>query len=196
MRNNALSVHQSSDYEIMQAIANNRDQGALSILYERYGTLVYSLSLRVLQHSGLAEEVTQDVFMEVWRHPQSWNPAKGRLSSWMLTIARYSAIDQLRKDSRLPDSNSRDIDTTPSLFSDADNVGDPLWQDGQQLRTLIKRLPPEQAEVIELAFWQGFTHTELAETLNLPLGTIKTRVRLGLQKLRSLWNEGTTPADQ
>jgi RNA polymerase sigma-70 factor (ECF subfamily) len=171
----------------MQRIAQ-ADQSALSILYQRYGSLIYSLALRVLQNSGVAEEVTQDVFLEVWNRPQIWDPTKGRLSSWMLTITRYTAIDRLRKDRRHPEATAP-LDEQSDLLSTIGQTDDALWQDGQMLRSLLSQLPAEQAKVIDLAFFQGLTHSELAQTLNLPLGTIKTRVRLGLQKLRGLWDE-------
>lgn len=175
-----------TDIELMQRIAQ-ADQAALSTLYQRYGGIIYSLALRVLQNSGLAEEVTQDVFLEVWNRPQIWDPGKGRLSSWMLTICRYTAIDRLRKDQRRPESSTTPLEDMAELLSTIAPTDDTLWQDGQMLRTFMSQLPSEQAEVIELAFYQGLTHSELAEALHLPLGTIKTRVRLGLKKLRSLW---------
>jgi len=177
-----------TDIELMQRIAQ-ADQAALSTLYQRYGTIIYSLALRVLQNTGLAEEVTQDVFLEVWNRPQIWDPAKGRLSSWMLTITRYTAIDRLRKDRRRPEATTTPLDDLSELLSTIAQTDDALWQDGQMLRSRRRQLPTEQAEVIELAFFQGLTHSELAETLKLPLGTIKTRVRLGLRKLRGLWND-------
>ena len=181
-----------TDLELMQRIAQ-ADQSALSVLYQRYGNLNYSLALRVLQNTGVAEEVTQDVFLEVWNRPQIWDPAKGRLSSWMLTITRYTAIDRLRKDRRHPESLTP-LDEQSEVLSTIGQTDDTLWQDGQMLRTLMEQLPAEQAKVIELAFFQGLTHNELAKILNLPLGTIKTRVRLGLQKLRGLWNDANDPS--
>jgi len=181
-----------TDLELMQRIAQ-ADQSALSMLYQRYGNLNYSLALRVLQNTGVAEEVTQDVFLEVWNRPQIWDPAKGRLSSWMLTITRYTAIDRLRKDRRHPESLTP-LDEQSEVLSTIGQTDDTLWQDGQMLRTLMEQLPAEQAKVIELAFFQGLTHNELAKILNLPLGTIKTRVRLGLQKLRGLWNDANDPS--
>lgn len=170
----------------MQRIAN-KDQTALSALYERYGSLIYSLALRVLGDSQLAEEVTQDTFMDVWNRPDAWDASRGQLSSWLLTVTRYSAIDRLRKMLRRPELT--ELDEAHDLPSNSWQVNDPLWQNGQMLRTLIKKLPAEQAQVIEMAFFGGLTHTELAQALNLPLGTVKTRVRMGLQRLRGLWQE-------
>jgi RNA polymerase sigma-70 factor (ECF subfamily) len=178
-----------SDIDLMQRLVQ-RDQTALAALYQLYGSLVYSLALRVLQDASLAEEITQDAFLEVWNRPESWDPAKGRLSSWLLTLTRYTAIDRLRRERRQLDAVSHPLDDgLEQLPSTEEHAGDPRWQEGQTLRLLMAQLPPEQAQVIELAFFQGMTHSEMAQYTQLPLGTIKTRVRLGLQKLKSLWEE-------
>jgi RNA polymerase sigma-70 factor (ECF subfamily) len=178
-----------NDIELMQRLTR-RDQAALAELYQCYGGLVYSLALRVLQDTNLAEEITQDAFLEVWKRPESWDPAKGRLSSWLLTLTRYTAIDRLRRERRQLNAISTTIDEgLEQLPSTEEHAGDPRWQEGQTLRLLMAQLPPEQAQVIELAFFQGMTHSEMAEYTHLPLGTVKTRVRLGLQKLKSLWGE-------
>jgi RNA polymerase sigma-70 factor, ECF subfamily len=185
----------SSDTELMQSVAW-QDQTALSELYRRYGGVVYSLALRVVQNSVLAEEVTQDMFMKVWRQAEQWDPAKGQLYSWLLTITRYTAIDRLRKEQRQPALTLLSVDDMPGIAAGYGLVDEPLWHDGQLLRTLMNQLPAEQVQVIQLAFYQGMTHSEMAEALNLPLGTIKTRVRLGLQKLRTLWLEATDQPEE
>jgi RNA polymerase sigma-70 factor, ECF subfamily len=185
MNNPALN-----DSDLMWRLVE-RDQTALSELYDRYVNPVYGLAYRVLQNSTLAEEVTQDTFLKVWNQAQSWDPTRGQLISWLLTITRYTAIDRLRKERRQPGFALTPVEEMHGLFSPNDLVGDARWQDGQLLKNLIRQLPEEQAQVVELAFYEGMTHTELAETLNLPLGTVKTRVRLGLQKLKTLWVEAT-----
>ncbi len=164
----------------MQRIAQ-RDQQALRLLYDRYATMVYSLAQRILQNAGWAEEVTQDTFLKVWRQSESWDASKGQLLAWLLTITRYTAIDLLRRERRRPPLALLD----PELpFGADDNV-----PDGELLRALLRQLPHEQAQVIELGFYGGMTHSEMAQSLGLPLGTVKTRVRLGLQKLRDMWLE-------
>jgi RNA polymerase sigma-70 factor (ECF subfamily) len=164
------------------------DQAALAELYAHFARPVYSLAYRVLQNHTLAEEATQDTFMKVWRQSARWDSARGALASWILTIARYTAIDRLRQENRQAAPNSLSLDT-----ADAPPLADPQAAstpgDGALLRAMLAQIPPEQAQVIELGFFGGLTHQELAERLNQPLGTIKTRVRLGLQKLRALWQE-------
>lgn len=178
----------SSDVELMRRVSR-QDQSALSELYQRYGGAVYSLALRVLHNRTMAEEVTQDIFLKVWHQAEKWDPTRGQLASWLLTIARYTSIDRLRKERRQPALTLTPLDDMPNVLSTRGLVDDPRWHDGRLIRSLMTQLPAEQVQVIELAFFQGLTHSEIAESLNLPLGTVKTRVRLGLQKLRNLWLE-------
>lgn len=177
-----------SDTYLLQGVAE-RDQRAFLALYERYGNLVYSLALRVVRHQVMAEEVTQDVFLKVWQHPTRWNPALGQFSSWLLTITRNAGIDRLRKERRhwAPAHDYSD----PLVEAGDKGIGgeNAYWFDGLLLARLLQQLSPEQRQLIELAFYQGYTHSELAENLQLPLGTVKTRLRTGLQKLRMLWEE-------
>lgn len=178
------------DVDLMQRVVLN-DQRAFAALYERYGSIVYGLAYRILQTSERAEEVTQDTFMKVWKQADSWDAEKGKLSSWLLTITRYTAIDLIRKENRTVTQVSVPIEILANTQGNPSTINDPRWHDGRLLRNLLTELPTEQAELIELAFFQGYTHSQLAENLELPLGTVKTRLRLGLQKLRTLWTEAT-----
>lgn len=184
-----LSGATPTDVELMQRI-EVQDQDALMLLYGRYGSYAYSLALRILRDPGLAEEATQDAFLKIWHKSAFWDEQKGHLSSWLLTITRYAAIDRLRKEQRHTGRAAQLLDTLDDPATSS-SPGGRLWLDGQLLRELIAQLPQEQAQVIELAFFQGYTHSELAGLLDWPLGTVKTRLRLGLQKLRSLWREAS-----
>lgn len=179
-----------SETELLQQIAQ-QDQQALMALYQQYGALVYSLCLRVLRQPGLAEEVTQDVFLKLWRQPERWNPALGQFSSWLLTISRNAAIDRLRREDRQAPAQWVDSEEAEQAGggTQAFAAEQANWLDGQVLRKLLLKLPAEQRQLIELAFYAGYTHSELAELLHLPLGTVKTRLRMGMQKLRALWEE-------
>ena len=157
-------------------------------LYQRYSAMVYGLAMRVLQNQTLAEEVTQDVFMKLWHKPTRWNPALGKLSSWLLATTRNAAIDRVRYEQRRPKRATASVEEMVHLASEERGVNDPAWVDGQLLGQLLTRLPNEQRELIELAFYQGYTHSELSERLNMPLGTVKTRLRAGLKRLRALWH--------
>jgi RNA polymerase sigma-70 factor (ECF subfamily) len=165
------------------------DGDALLALHRRYVNLVYSMAWRVLQDAGLAEEVTQDVFLKLWQKSQSYDSGRGSFSGWLLGVTRFAAIDRLRKEGRrpttheLPEGKSSDGPSLESL-SPTDHAA---WERGQHLRLLLGQLPADQRQVIELAYFGGLTHSELAEALGLPLGTVKGRLRLGLEKLRSSW---------
>jgi RNA polymerase sigma-70 factor (ECF subfamily) len=171
------------DRQLIQRISN-QEQNALLELYQRYGSLVYGLALRILRNPGAAEEVVQDIFLKVWQSPERWNPNLGQFSSWLLTITRNASIDRLRKDQHLQFYSLEQVEVAPTAALD-----DHIWYDAQILANLLLELPFEQRQLIELAFYQGYTHSELSENLRLPLGTIKTRLRTGLQKLRSLWEK-------
>ena len=168
-----------SDHQLLVSMGR-RDQQALAELYRRYGSAVYSIAMRILDNPGHAEESTQDTFLKVWNKPDTWDQTKGAFSSWLLTVARYTAIDRLRKE--VHHRPTIELDETHASLVD-------FKDDENGLSALMTHLPTEQSSLIELAFYQGMTHQELSDRLNLPLGTVKTRLRLGLQKLRALWLE-------
>ena len=185
-----MSGSEPDDSILLQRITAG-DNDALLALHKRYVNLVYSMAWRVLQDVGLAEEVTQDVFVKLWQRSQRYDAARGRFSSWLLTITRFAAIDRLRVEGRRPremELAGDDSDERTSLehLLPTDHAG---WERGQHLRLLLGQLSVEQRQVIELAYFGGLTHTEMAEQLGLPLGTVKGRLRLGLERLRSFWLE-------
>ena len=174
------------DATLLQRVTQG-DREAFMELYQRYANLVYSMALRVVRDQQMAEEVAQDVFLKIWQKGALYDPARGRFSSWLLSVTRFTAIDRLRYEKRRPtveDTNEEVAQPRELQRLSADHA---LWEQGQQLRMLIEALPPEQREVVELAYFGGLTHRELAEQLNLPLGTVKSRLRLGLNKLRAMW---------
>jgi len=174
------------DLELMRRIADH-DQQAFRALYQEYGKAVYSLSYRVLQNATLAEEVTQDTFLKVWRQTSRWDSEKGKLKNWLLAIAHYTAIDRLRHEQRQPTLHPDSIEDTDETMLVAG--GQTRWEEGSALRMLVNQLPAEQAALIDLAFYQGMSHSDIASATHLPLGTVKTRLRAGLHKLRELWSE-------
>lgn len=183
---NPLDPPAPTDAELMTRVRAG-DQAALLALYQQYGNMVYSLAVQVLHDGGLAEEVTQDTFLKVWRQAERWDSSKGKFTSWLLTIARRTAIDRYRQQNRQVPLDPTPIEDNPTSFGRVARVDTKDWINGQVLRELMTQLPPEQAQLIELAFYQGMSHSELADHLKLPLGTVKTRLRLGMQKLRAMW---------
>ncbi len=170
----------------MQRIAT-RDQQAFRAIYQQYGSAIYSLAYHVLQDSTLAEEVAQDTFLKVWRQTAQWNPDKGNLKNWLLAITHFTAIDRLRKERRQPNLHPDSIEDVEEKLPIVRN--ETGWQDGVVLRMLVSQLPQEQAFLIELAFFRGMSHSEIADETRIPLGTVKTRLRTGIQRLRELWLE-------
>lgn len=181
----------SDDIQLMKRIAE-QDQQAFHDLYHLYGRGVFSLTYRVLQNSALAEEATQDTFVKIWRQHARWDSSKGNLKNWLLAIAHHTAIDRLRQEQRQPALHPEAIEAfegKPRQFPAKPHEAG--WQDGVVLRTLLDQLAKDQARLIELAFFEGLTHTEIADRMGLPLGTVKTRIRTGLQQLRDLWLQAT-----
>jgi RNA polymerase sigma-70 factor (ECF subfamily) len=183
-----MASSEPDDGILLQRIAGG-DDDALLALHKRYANLVYSMAWRVLRDVGLAEEVTQDVFMKLWQRSQRYDAGRGRFSAWLLSVTRFAAIDRLRREGRRPlllEPPERDPDDLVWLeqLLPTDHAS---WERGQHLRLLLEHLPAEQRQVVQLAFFGGLTHSELAEHLGLPLGTVKGRLRLGLEHLRSLW---------
>lgn len=166
-----------------------QDDVALMKLYSRHGGLVYGTALRVLRSPGMAEEVTQDVFLRVWRRPERWNAALGAFPAWLTTITRNAAIDRLRKEQRRAPLAHEELEDLLNQVNVPNTATDNAWFDAQIVQRLLQELPDSQRVLVELAFYWGYTHTELAEQLDLPLGTVKTRLRAGLLKLRSLWEQ-------
>lgn len=161
---------------------------ALEQLYDRYSALVFSIALRVLHDHSLAEDVTQEVYLRLWRQPASFDPQRGRFISWISSVARNRALDELRKLSRRRGSENQTEEVILDL-PDESRGEDPqeeavLAEERVRVREALATLPAAQRQVIELAYFSGLTQVEIAERTGDPLGTIKTRVRLGMRKLR------------
>ncbi len=163
------------------------DQDALASLYDESCQLVYSLALRILGDAADAEEVTLDVYSQVWRNPRRFDPERGTVRTWLATLARSRAIDRLR--SRAARRQREEPFPERPEFPDTTACPEEAGAAGQQRRLLeaaLRELAPEQREAIELAYFLGLSHSELAARLGQPLGTVKTRIRLGMMKLRDL----------
>jgi len=161
---------------------------ALELLYDRYSRVVYGLSLRMLANPELAEDVVQEAFWRVWRRSSTFRAGQGQFAAWLFGIAHNLCIDELRRRRSRPtpvydNSENPVLLTTPDDAQDVDAL---TWQ-AEQRRLIVAalhELPPDQRTAIELAYFKGLSQREVAEHLGDPLGTVKTRIRLGLQKLR------------
>jgi RNA polymerase sigma-70 factor (ECF subfamily) len=178
-----------TDEELVRHIRQG-SQPAFLALYARYGSAVYGLALRVLNLQPLAEEVTQDVFLKVWQQPEKWNPALGRFPGWLMTTTRNAAIDRLRREQRHRQAEPTAAEIEAGELQGAPSPMDtPLWATGHDLRSLLAALTPDQQQMIDLAYYKGYTHSELATLLDMPLGTVKTRLRAAIMQLRALWED-------
>jgi RNA polymerase sigma-70 factor (ECF subfamily) len=164
------------------------DEVAFLVLYDRHASSVYGLVLRILGDPMLAEEATQDTFLKLWARARQFLPERGSLFSWLLTIARRTALDRLRLERRRPAlSDASDPDDLWQSIPDSGTLSDDArWR---SMHLAVQSLPPEQRQVIELAYYQGMSQSEIAEVLGWPLGTVKTRLRTGMQRLREAWGE-------
>jgi len=148
-------------------------------LYDRYSGILYSVALRVLGDTGAAEDVMQEIFMQLWRNPATFDSSRGSLGAWLAVIARHRAIDALRR--RRPETELEDV--VVSIDARLDEVAD-RNAFAARVRSIANALPPEQQKALQMAFFEGLTHSEIAEKTGEPLGTIKTRIRSALITLR------------
>jgi len=176
------------DEELMQRLAY-RDLWAFRALYDRYGNLVYSAALRVLRDPQVAEDMVQEIFFRIWRKPDSYVAQRGRFATWLTSVTRNRAVDEIRSRGRRfryetasPEEQERELpapDTNdPALTAE-------LADQRRLILAALAQIPAEQRQIIELAYFGGLTQQEIAERLSQPLGTVKTRIRLGMQKLRA-----------
>lgn len=182
---NRLNYQGLSDLELLEHIGN-KDRDALASLYERYGRRVFALAVRILTDAVSAEEVTQDVFMSVWRRGASYTSKKGKFTTWLFSIAHNRTIDELRKRRRDRSRTNDDIDDHLNLESGDISPADATVAQSEydKVKAALETLPEEQKNVVELSYFKGLTQTEIATKTGQPLGTVKTRMRLALKKLR------------
>ena len=159
------------------------DENAMAALYDRYSKIVYSVSLRVLRDVAAAEDVLQEIFMQVWRNPGAFLETKGSLGGWLAVVARNRSIDALRR--RRPTDQVEEV-ALASPFNLAEEAERNNMM--ERARAAIVHLPAEQRKMLEMAFFDGLTHTEIAEMTGDPLGTVKTRIRSALLTLRKAFS--------
>jgi RNA polymerase sigma factor (sigma-70 family) len=169
--------------EALVALAARSEQSALAELYDRYGRPAYGLALRILRDERLAEDAVQEAFLALWRTASRFVPERGKASTWILTLVHRRAVDLVRREER---RRADTLEGAPEPGGGA--VDEEAWLRLQRERVqdALKLLPDQQREAIELAYYGGFTQSELAERLGQPLGTIKSRMFMGLSRLREL----------
>lgn len=176
------------------ALIGRGENWALSEIHDRYAGLVFSIALKTLNDRASAEEIVQQVFTKVWQHARQYHFEKGKFSSWVSTITRHQCIDELRR-RRIPFlTDVGHWELLERLASNDDpvqNAQDPFEQ--ARIREALKMIPTEERIVIEMTFWSGMTHQEIASHSHSPLGTVKTRLRRGMRRLKLLLQESVGP---
>ena len=173
---------------LIQRVAKG-DQKAFLVIYDRYSARIYALALYILGDSMMAEEVTQDTFLKFWGRARMYASERGSFVVWLMTVTRRTALDRVRMEGRRPLlSDARDPETVwPSLRDDSHDPDEARWK---SLYFAVRSLPEEQRQVIDLAYYQGLSQSEIAAELGWPLGTVKTRMRAAMQALRQEWTRG------
>jgi RNA polymerase sigma-70 factor, ECF subfamily len=183
MRVSGTQVSDQKDERGLIARIRAGDESAMTDLYDRYSGIVYGVALRVLGNTMAAEDVLQEVFLQLWRNPQAFDADRGRLAPWLAVIARNRAIDLLRKRPMEEDIDELPISTGVNL---EDEASERMAID--KVRGVLAQLPADQRKTLELAYFEGLTHTEIASKTGEPLGTVKTRIRYGLLALRKAFS--------
>jgi RNA polymerase sigma-70 factor (ECF subfamily) len=184
-RTKLLDFSTLEDTALMKLVAGRQTQ-ALNVLYERYGRLVFSLAMGIVGDGALAEEITQDVFLQVWNKAYTYDADQARPSTWLTSVTRHRAIDVLRqRKDHFKESETawEDRETEPANQDGLEHMVE-IGQQVKRIRHALAHLPQEQKIALALAFYKGYTHLQIAERTGEPLGTIKTRIRLAMQKIR------------
>jgi RNA polymerase sigma-70 factor, ECF subfamily len=174
--------------EDLISLVGDEDPEAFAALYDRHSKASYSLGYRIMGERQAAEDLVQEVFLKVWRSAPSYRAERGSVRTWILSIVHHRGIDQLRATASR--QRTKDRFEASAQKSQPSEAFAETWRNSQrdQVREALKTLPPEQLKILELAYFSGFTHVEIAQMLELPLGTVKGRMRLGLKKMRDYFD--------
>jgi RNA polymerase sigma-70 factor (ECF subfamily) len=187
----ALGVSELDDSALLARIAQ-KDEAALGALYDRYGRLVFSIAFGVVQNRETAEEITLDIFTTIWEKAHTYDPTLANTRTWLARMARNKGIDRLRREKVRPSHHSigwAEMPTEPAAENMTPETAVHQQMEQQRVRAAIASLPKEQQEALSLAYFQGYSHSQIAQVLNQPLGTVKGRIRGAMQKLRQLLAE-------
>jgi RNA polymerase sigma factor (sigma-70 family) len=177
-----LKKHQNISEENLIDLLRNRNEEGISILYDNYSATLYGIIFRIVLYEDIAEDILQDAFLKIWNNFAQYDSSKGRLFTWMMNICRNLAIDKVRSKGFNNSLKNRSLDNIVSFVELNNNyINNP---DHIGVKELINKLTPEQKKIIDLLYFKGYTQTEVAEELNMPLGTVKTRARLAINTLR------------
>ena len=171
------------DTPLLQALQRG-EQDAVALLYDRYAGIAYGLALRITGNATTAEDVVQEAFVSLWKQAPRFDPERGQVRSWLLTMVHHKAVDAVRRQTARPE---RALPEGAEEFMEASGRPDELAEmmlDAEAVREAVRQVPDDQRRVIEMAYFRGMTHVEIAQETGVPLGTVKSRLRIGLEKMR------------
>lgn len=174
-----------SEEELIRAL-RGREKIAIEALYDMYSSSLNGIIFRIVQHEEIAEDLLQETFVKIWNSFPSYDSAKGRLFTWMVNIARNLSIDKVRSKDFRNNSKNQDLDNTVNFVDEQQSIS--LNPETLGVKELITKLKPEQKVILDLIYFKGYTHVEASEELGLPLGTVKTRLRMAIITLRKYFN--------
>lgn len=184
----AVDLATTEDQTLLSQIVK-RQAEALGILYDRYGRLLYSVAYHLVGNQQLAEEITLDVFRRVWEKADTYRADRASVRTWLTSMARNRSIDILRREGVRPEHNSvswTELTFEPSADGRSPETAVSRQMQRQKVHAALAQLPQEQQDVLVMAYFRGYSHSQIADQLEMPLGTVKTRIRLGMQKLRHM----------
>lgn len=174
-----------SEADLIHAL-RHQEKIAAEALYDMYSSSLYGIIYRVVQHQELAEDILQETFVKIWHSFTSFDPEKGRLFTWMVNIARNLSIDKIRSKDFRNNSKNQDIENTVNSIDEQKSTA--INPELLGVKDLVDRLKPDQKTILDLIYFRGYTHVEAADELGIPLGTVKTRLRMGIITLRKYFN--------
>ncbi|MEO8795866.1 MAG: sigma-70 family RNA polymerase sigma factor [Daejeonella sp.] len=174
-----------SETDLIQAL-RQKDKIGAEALYDMYSSSLYGIIYRIVQHEEIAEDLLQEAFLKIWNSFNSFDPAKGRLFTWMANLVRNLSIDKIRSKDFRNNSKNQDIENTVNFIDEQRSTA--INPDTLGVKDLVDKLKPDQKSILDLVYFRGYTHVEAAEELGIPLGTVKTRLRMAIITLRKFFN--------
>jgi RNA polymerase sigma-70 factor (ECF subfamily) len=184
-------LHRLADEDLMPLV-ERKDAAAFELVYDRHGGAAYSLAYRIVGDRGSAEDVTQEAFLSLWRSGARYDRARGSVRTWLLGVVRNRAIDALRRQATRAPTVELELERLPDQgpYTELTDAEALRQEAAREVRGALRMLPADQLKVIELAYFGGLSHSEIAEALGMPLGTVKGRMRLAMEKIRATFAEG------
>lgn len=175
-----------SEQDLLELLKTKTEKG-FSVLYDNYSAAIFGVVNRIVQSEEIAADITQDAFVKIWKNLENYNAAKGTIFTWMINVARNTAIDKIRSQEYLQTRQNLEIESYTGVIDNENNAS--LNIDAIGLKSLVEKLRPEYRQLIDLVYYKGYTQSEIADEFEIPLGTVKTRIKSAITSLRSYMSE-------